>query len=67
MVLTEIKREVDQLPDEEQRELLVYLSHQCETKDPAYLNALTEMLDDRSSERWVPLESLKEEANQSGC
>lgn len=66
MILTEIKREVDQLPDEEQRELLVYLSHQCELKDPAYLNSITEMLDDRSAERWVSLKSLKEEVDQSG-
>ena len=67
MVLTEIKREIDRLPDEEQRELLVYLSHQRELKDPDYLESLTKMLDDRSTECWVPLESLKKESDQSDC
>ena len=47
MVLTEIKHKVE--PDEEQRELLVYLSHQRELKDPDYLESLTKMLDDRST------------------
>lgn len=61
MGLTEIKKEVDQLRDDEQRELLVYLSHQREIKDPAYLEGLTQTLDDTSSERWVSLDTLKED------
>lgn len=59
MGLFGIKKEVDRLPDDEQRELLVYLSHQREIKDPAYLDGITRTLDDTSPERWVPFDSLK--------
>jgi len=59
MSLSEIKREVDRLPDNEQRELLLYLAHQREIRDPAYLDTLTEMLDDTSGDRWVPFETIK--------
>ena len=65
MGLTELKREVDRLADEEQRELLVYISHQRELKDPAYLDELTEMLDDTSKERWVSFDSFKDEESES--
>ncbi|NRA28574.1 MAG: hypothetical protein HRU10_15175 [Opitutales bacterium] len=65
MGLTELKREVDRLADQDQRELLVYLSHQRQLKDPAYLNHLTEMLDDSSEERWVSFESIKKNTPES--
>jgi len=61
MSIQEIIREVDELTDEEQRQLLLHISHRQEMKDPAYVDNITEALDDDSPGQWVRWEDVKKE------
>ena len=65
MGLSELKKKVDLLADEEQRKLLAYLSHQRNLKDAAHIEKLTSILDDKSPERWVSFDSVREDPPES--
>ena len=61
MTVTEIKNEVRELDDKEQREILAHLVHMRQMKDPEYLDRITNLLDDKDSKNWVSLDDFNKE------
>ncbi len=61
MTIAEIKKEVTELGDQEQREVLAHLVHIRQMKDPEYLDRITNLLDDKGSKNWVSLDDFNKE------
>jgi len=66
MSMTELMREVADLPPERQNELAAYLLHLRLKRDPAWRTELTNRIDDRNPDHWVSLEDWKKEVAAGG-
>lgn len=58
MTITEIKKEVTELDDQEQREILAHLVHIRQMKDPEYLDRITNLIDNKDPKNWVSLDDF---------
>ena len=61
MTITEIKKEVTELDDREQREILAHLVHIRQMKDPEYLDRITNLIDDKDPKNWASLDDFNRE------
>ncbi len=59
MSLAELKSEVDRLSPEERRQLTAYLVTRDRMLDAEFRQELTRKIDDKGSERWMPLEEAE--------
>ena len=61
MTIAEIKKEVTELDDQEQRGILAHLVHIRQMKDPDYLDQITNLMDDKDRKNWVSLDDFNKE------
>jgi hypothetical protein len=61
MTVTEIRKSVLDMSDKEQKEVLAYLVHLRQNKDPEYLNRITNQIDDENKENWVRWRDVRPE------
>jgi hypothetical protein len=64
VTFTEIKHQVDDLPEAEQDKLAAYLTMLRNSRDPKYDEALLRRLSDTTPGQWISLDTLMAELSQ---
>jgi hypothetical protein len=60
MSVAEVKNEIEGLSDRDQREILAWLAQLRDSRDGAYLDRITNLIDDRDPARWHSAEQFKQ-------